>query len=128
MCWPRKRSRSGERVTSASSSPTRSAWRPRARSASIRSSSAEKPNLLEAGGFGLRERLRELGQGRTTPERKRLAQQSGGVLGSTLRQRLPPPREQLLETVEVELSLADLDHVTGRARQQPLRGKQLTQP
>ena len=84
--------------------------------------------LLEAGGFGRRERLRELGQGGATPQRKRLAEQRGGVSGPALGLRAPRLGEQLFEALEIELPLANLDHVTGRARQQRLRGQHLTQP
>ena len=75
MSWARGRSCSGCSPVSASSSPTSSAWRPSARSASIRSSRQARRELLQPGDLGLREGLvAEVGEGRAAPERQRFAQ------------------------------------------------------
>ena len=83
MSCARGRSRSGCAWTSASSSETSSAWRPSARSASIRSSSDDGAKLLEPRDLRLRERLvEEVGERRPAPERERLAQRALGSAAS----------------------------------------------
>ena len=75
---PRRRSRSGWRSTSASSSPISSSSRPSARSASIRSSSAVSRSSSRPSDLRLRERLvREVGEGRPAPERERVTEPIG---------------------------------------------------
>ena len=62
--WARRRSRVGWRSTSASTSPTISAWRPASRSASIRSSTTASRSSFESRDLGLGERLEfEVGSG-----------------------------------------------------------------
>ena len=78
MSWPRSRSESGCSETRPSSSPTRSASLPRARSASMRSWSDGEVQLVEPADLGLRPPLvREVREGWAAPERERLAQAGG---------------------------------------------------
>ena len=71
--------------------------------------------LLEPRALVPGERLRELGQRGAAPERERLAQPLGRVLRIALRERAAAVGERALETGDVELVLAHLEHVARAA-------------
>ena len=127
MSWPRRRSRSGWRETSASSSPTRSACRPSASVGLDAVLQADELQLLEARGLGARERLGELGERGAAPQRERLAQPAGGGRGVALRERRPARVAQGGEPDEVERVRVDLQRVAGRPRLEQVRGQRLAQ-
>jgi hypothetical protein len=69
--------------------------------------------LLEAGDRGLRERLvREIGEGRASPQRKSLAKHARRLLGLALVERPHALVEKALEAIEIDLSRLDTQHVS----------------
>ena len=74
--------------------------------------------ILQTRGLGPRESvIGEVRKGRPAPERESLPQRLGAAL-----------RDQLLETLQIELSLRDAEHVTAPLRRDPLTPKRLAQP
>ena len=116
MSCPRSRSRSGSAATRDSSSPTSSAWRPRARSASTCSSSAGRRSSSSRAISGLRERLvgdvRERG---APPEPERLPERHRRKLRRAFGELLAALAEQALEQARVDPVGLDVEHVAGRA-------------
>src|SRR5215218_1244248 len=83
--------------------------------------------LLETRALVPGERLRELGQRAPAPERERLTQQLSRLPGIALRERAPTFADGTLESDQVELVLAHLEHVAWTAGMQPRLGKRLPQ-
>ena len=111
----------GARRTSCSSSGTSSAWRPRASSASIRSSTAPRRSSSSRAISGWRERLvRELRQGRSAPERERLPEAIGGRGGVAGAEAEPPVLDECGELVDVTGARGDAEDVA-----RPLRHERL---
>ena len=74
----------------------------------------EQAHLLEPRRFVLEERLvRQVGEGRSTPQRERLAQQAGGLLETPVVQCDAARTCQPLEHVQVERVRLDTGHVAG---------------
>ena len=83
-----------------------------------------EPQLLEAADLVLGEGLEgEVGEGRSSPERQRVAQQLHPFFGS----RLTRVRAQALEARQVEAARIDLQHVPGRSRLDRIRAEQLAE-
>ena len=127
MSCPRRRSRSGWRATSASSSATTSAWRPSAMSASIRSSrqaswsSSSREASTRANGSE--------NSASAAPRHSCSASRScsAAVAGRTACECGAAGLPEGGEAVEVERAGLDLQRVAGRMRQQRVRGQQLAQ-
>ena len=86
-----------------------------------------EPELLEASGLGVGERLRELGQRRPAPQRQRAPDEVGCVAGPAAGERGTAVRHESLEAVEVELAVGELEHVPGRTRVEPRLGQHLAE-
>ena len=113
---------SGCSPISASSSPTSSAWRPSARSASIRCSSAASRSSSSRAISALRERLvGEVGERRPAPQRERLVAAFATARRAAPRQLAPASATSRSKRCEVELLGVDPQHVAGRARDEPRR-------
>ena len=86
-----------------------------------------RPLLLEARPLVAREGLRELRQGRATPEPESPSKQLGRGAGVSVGERLAPRRDEPLKPPEIELLVGDFEHVAGRPRLQPGLGQRLPQ-
>ena len=74
-----------------------------------------QPELLEPGDLAPRKVfVGEVGEGRASPERERLAESSGGRLSGPVGDRAPAIGEQLLEALGIELARLDSEHVARR--------------
>ena len=125
MSCRRSRSRSGCSRTRASSSPTSSACRPTARSASMRCLEGREPQLLQTGDVRLGERLvGEVGQRVAAQEREGVREHLCGVRGGGRAR----GREEIAEAGEVELVGTDAEDVSGRARREAVGAQVLAQP
>ena len=116
MSWARRRSRTGCRRTSASTSGTRSAWRPRARSASILSSRAARCSSSSE-----RSRRARTARTRSLKVAARARRECGPkglrcAFGVACGEELSTLTEQALETVEVEFSWIEQQHVPTTTR------------
>ena len=88
-----------------------------------------EPQLLEALGLGRApDLLRQVGERRPAPDRERLAQVVGRVVGAASLESRPAAIEGALEAVEVELVLADDDPVAAAGRLDPLGPERAAQP
>ena len=77
-----------------------------------------RPELLQPGDLGLRERLEpEIGQRRAPPQRQRLAKHRRGAASSLRRQRPPPFPSEPFEQRHVDLFLRGLEQVGTLPRQ-----------
>ena len=119
MSWPRSRSRNGDAATSASSSPTRSACRPEAEVGLDPILERRGPELDESGRLEPRELAVDVRQGRPVPQRERLPQTHGRLLGLPA-ERPPPLVAEALEPREVELPVLDPEHIPGTAGREGL--------
>ena len=79
--------------------------------------------LLEALRLPRCERLRELAQRRTAPQRERLAQASGGRARVTRRECRTPFPGEAQEAIQVERFRVELQHVAGRTSAEHVRRK-----
>ena len=78
-----------------------------------------EPHLLETRAFATGEGLAfELGQGRASPERERVAQKGGAQIRVAGRELLPSVGHESLEPFEIELPLLGLDRVARLASHQ----------
>ena len=123
------RSRCGFSAIRASSSPTSSVWRPSARSASTRSSTAARRSSSSRPISSLGERLEgKLGQRRAAPERQCVVQGARGAPGSPRANSSRPSASSRSKRRRSSSSRPELEHVAGRARQQRPGREQLAQP
>ncbi len=127
MSWPRGRSRSGWRAMRDSISTATSAWRPRASSASMRSSVSDELQLLQPAGLGRGEGLGELGERRAPPQGEGLGEALGRRGRVSLGEGLAPAAQQLLRAEGVNLLGGDVELVPRRARDQHPRRQHLPQ-
>ena len=123
MSCRRSRSRYGSRATSSSSSATSCTWRPSARSASIRSSSAEKRSSSRcAAALPAGSAARSASAGPRQSARASRSRVGGrGRLGAV------GLLDEAPERVEIELARRDAEEVAGRARDEPV-AELATQP
>ena len=76
------------------------------------------PQLLETRALVPRERLRELGQRASAPEREGVAQQRSRLLGLALRERPASAGDRAFEASEVDLVVCRLEQVARSTRQE----------
>ena len=88
---------------------------------------ARKPQLFQMRALDHRERLLEVGQRRSAPQRKGFAQLRRGTCGVAASKHRPAVLAEAAEPHDVDRRWVELDRVTGRPRQQDLRRKQLAQ-
>jgi hypothetical protein len=88
---------------------------------------ARDPQLLEMVALGRRERLRELGQRRSAPDRERLAQARGRLLRLPRLERDAPLAPQPVEPHAVDRLRIDLHEVAGRSRDEHAARQRLAQ-
>ena len=85
----------------------------------MRSSITAEPQLLETGDLSLRKRLiRDVGEGRSTPERERRSKPLGSRGRTSLGERVPPLRAKTLALRRIEFVRRQHQPVTGGSARQ----------
>ena len=112
---------------SASSSPITSPWRPSARSAAIRSSSACEPQLLEPGDLGRERRLGRRGRRRRAPSTARAPRRRTAPARPGSRSRRRASRRRRSNRAASSSSSVGMQDVAGRAALDALGAERLSE-